>query len=126
MERKKYFTLEESSGYEGRYVIVPNWSEFPQMSTAGSFNILCARLLNLSYADYLRFCRDICGAQLIGKNWEYPVAYFEKSNESRELVNLLNSIMNLVMWEREHPDWRAHQEYLEQKKGVADEKVDNE
>ena len=30
-------------------------------------------------------------------------------------VRLLNSRMNLVVWEREHPDWREHQDYLAQK-----------
>lgn len=122
IERKRYFILEESPYYEKRYVITPNWEELPKMTTNGSFNVLGARLLNLSYSNYLRMCRDIAGAQIIGKNKTYPVPYFEMSNEVRALVGLLNAAMTLVMWERAHPDWREHQEYLLEKGKLVDGK----
>jgi hypothetical protein len=55
------------------------------------------------------------GAELTGKGRIYPVAYFAKTVNTVAFVRLLNSRMNLIMWEREHPDWREHQEYLAQK-----------
>lgn len=126
MTRIKYFQLEESPYHPNHYIIVPNFAELPPMSTEGSYNILGARLMNLSYADYLRFCRDIVGAEIMGKDTRYPVPYFVKSNETRAFVDLLSARMNLVMWERVHPNWREHQEYLKQKKGIANGTENNE
>ena len=119
MTKVEYFVLEESPYRPGKYTIRLNFDEFSsQLSTSGSFNLLPARLLNLSYAQYLRFCRDIVGGEIAGKNTIYPVAYFSKTMTTNAFVRLLNSRMNLVVWEREHPDWREHQEYLAQKEAA--------
>ena len=116
MTKVEYFVLEESPYRPGKYTIRLNFDNFPsQLSTEGSFNILPARLMNLSYAQYLRFCRDMVGGEIVGKNSTYPVPYFDKTMTTNAFVRLLNSRMNLVVWEREHPDWREHQEYLSQK-----------
>ena len=45
----------------------------------------------LSYANYLRMCRDRYGADIIGKGSKYPVAFFEKNEKTNELVAILNS-----------------------------------
>ena len=87
----------------------------PNMSTYGSFNLLAARVMGLTYANYLRFCRDVVGAELMGKNSAYPLAYFRNDIKTKQFVRLLNSRMNLIMWEREHPNWSEHKEYLEEK-----------
>ena len=119
MTKVEYFVLEESPYRPGKYTIYLNFDKFPsQLRTSGSFNLLPARLLNLSYAQYLRFCRDIVGGEISGKNTIYPVAYFNKTMTTNAFVRLLNSRMNLVVWEREHPDWREHQEYLAQKEAA--------
>ena len=119
MKKIEYFTLEESPYRPGKYTIRLNFDNFPsQLSTRGSFNILPARLLNLSYAQYLRFCRDIVGGEIVGKKTVYPIAYFDKTMTTNAFVRLLNSRMNLVIWEREHPNWREHQEYLAQKEAA--------
>lgn len=116
MTKVEYFVLEESPSRHGKYTIHLNFDKFPsQLSTSGSFNLLPARLLNLSYAQYLRFCRDIVGGEIAGKNTIYPIVYFNKTMTTNAFVRLLNSRMNLVVWEREHPDWREHQDYLAQK-----------
>lgn len=115
MTKVEYFLLEESISRPGKYILRLNFDKLPPMTTEGSFNILPARLLNLTYAQYLRFCRDIVGGEIGGKHSIYPVAYFTKSMTTNAFVRLLNSRMNLVIWEREHPDWREHQEYLAQK-----------
>ena len=119
MKKIEYFTLEESPYRPGKYTIRINFDKFPsQLSTSGSFNLLPARLLNLSYAQYLRFCRDIVGGEIVGKKTVYPIAYFDKTMTTNAFIRLLNSRMNLVIWEREHPDWREHQEYLAQKEAA--------
>ena len=116
MTKVEYFVLEESPSRPGKYTIRLNFDKYPsQLSTSGSFNLLPARLLNLSYAQYLRFCRDIVGGEIAGKNTIYPIVYFNKTMTTNAFVRLLNSRMNLVVWEREHPDWREHQDYLAQK-----------
>ena len=122
MTKVEYFVLEESPYVPGKYTIRLNFDKFPEMITSGSFNVMPARLLNLTYAQYLRFCRDIVGGELTGKRTMYPIVYFKKNLESLTLVRLLNSRMNLVMWEREHPDWREHQEYLALKEQMKQEK----
>ena len=119
MKKIEDFTLEESPYRPGKYTIRINFDKFPsQLSTGGSFNLLPARLLNLSYAQYLRFCRDIVGGEIVGKKTVYPIAYFDKTMTTNAFIRLLNSRMNLVIWEREHPDWREHQEYLAQKEAT--------
>mgnify|MGYP003411181305 CR=1 FL=1 len=57
---------------------------------AHSLNVLQARVLNLSFANYLRFCRDEYGAELIGKGSTFPYPRFASKNQANELVKLLN------------------------------------
>lgn len=116
MTKKEYFFLEESPYHPGKHILRIDFEAMPKMSSAGSFNILPARLLNLSYAQYLRFCRDILKAEIIGKNEKYPIVYFTPSMETNAFLRLINSRMYLVLWERENPDWKEHQEFLAEKK----------
>lgn len=93
---KKYFYLEESPYQPGKYRVAMNFDVFPGIRTVGSYNLLPARLLCLSYAEYLRFCRDELGAEIIGKKSMYPVAYFPDAKSATSLVNTLNSRMQLA------------------------------
>ena len=92
----KYFYLEESPSHPGKYRVAMNFDALPGIRTAGSYNLLPARLLCLSYAEYLRFCRDQLGAEIIGKKTMYPVAYFSDIKSAEGLVNTLNSRLSLV------------------------------
>lgn len=125
MIKVEYFVIEETPYAEDKYTIRLNFDKLPNISTYGSFGILPARLMNLSYAQYLRFCRDIIGAELIGKNTKYPYPLFKKNKELMAFVRLLNTRMNCVLWEKEHPDWQEHQEYLAKWKKEADNNVSN-
>ena len=60
-------------------------------------------------------CRDCFGAEIIGKDSNYPVAYFKRSKEFDTLVDLLNARANMVLWEREHPDFEEHADYVKEK-----------
>ena len=116
--KKECFKLEESPYQPGKWVICPIHENFhlEGMPNGGSYNIICARLMNLTYAQYLRFCRDILGAEIFGKKTMYPVAYFHRSAAVQQFVKLLNNRANLVLWEREHPDWKERADYVEKKK----------
>lgn len=71
--------------------------------TSGSYGVLPSRLLELSYANYLRFCRDILGATLYGKGHKYITVYFKNDSATRQLVRLLNARMELVLMDHENP-----------------------
>lgn len=94
-----YFIAEESP-YTNKYIIRPNFPVLPLTSTKGSFNILAARVMNLSYASYLRMCRDLYGAEIIGKNHRYCVAYFNDYKDTQPLLNELNKRVQILMKER--------------------------
>lgn len=99
---KKYFYLSESPSNKGKYLITVDSEDLPFKSgMIGSYNVLVARLLNLSYAQYLRFARDILGAELVGKNFTYIIPYYKRSNELDQFIILLNKRMELVLQERE-------------------------
>jgi hypothetical protein len=121
MIKKNYFYLDESPYQPGKYTVRIDFDLMPEMTTSGSYNILFARLMNLSYAQYLRFCRDALGATIVGKRCMYPVPYFVKNPYSIGLVRLLNTRMNLIIWEREHPNWEEHEEKVREHYAEASE-----
>jgi hypothetical protein len=105
---------DESAAHPGKWRIVPIHDNFHLGETTGSYNLICARLLGLTYAQYLRMCRDCFGAEIIGKGSMYPVAYFKRSTELDALIEFLNVQASLVLWEREHPDFDGHAEYVKE------------
>ena len=118
MKKIKCFTREESPYYPGKYIIKPIHENFHLEYTEGSYNVICARLMNLTYAQYLRMCRDCFGAEIIGKGAKYPVAYFKLSQELNDLIEQLNARANLVLWERENPDYEEHRRVVEEANNV--------
>lgn len=127
MVKKVCFKLEER---DGKNLIVPVYDNLPVGETSGSFNVLAARLMGLSYANYLRMCRDMCGATIVGKGNKYPVPYFGTSVQevivTKQLVKLLNARANVALWDKEHPDLMGRlEERLAEKKArkeLEDEK----
>ena len=115
MKKVKCFQREEATSQPGKYIIKPIHENFFLESTEGSFNVIGARLMGLTYAQYLRMCRDVYGAEIIGKNSKYPVAYFKLSQGLIDLIEELNARANLVLWEREHPDFEEHAAYVKEK-----------
>ena len=124
MTKQEYFILEESALRPGKFVIRPNYGTFPEFATSGSFNVLQARLMNLSYAQYLRLCRDTLGAELSGKGSLYPVPFFKNDMTVRAFVKLLNSRFAAVLWEKEHPNWREHEEYVNKKRAEMEARAE--
>ena len=108
MKKIKVFYRDECPNQPGKYMIRADLDKFYLEHTEGSFNIIGARLMGLTYAQYLRMCRDCFGAEIIGKNSQYPFVIFKRSKELDDLINQLNARANLVLWEREHPDFEEH------------------
>ena len=104
MNKVKCFVKDESASNPGKFIIRPVHENFHLDYTEGSFSVIGARLFGISYASFLRMCRDCYGAELIGKNSKYPVAYFKQSKGLELLLEDLNTRANLVLWEREHPE----------------------
>ena len=101
---ENYFYLDDSPVYKDKMIIRLHMDKLPfPTGTEGSYNVFPARLMNLSYADYLRYCRDRVGAELIGKNNKYVVPYFDDTQTVRGLVKLLNKRLEYVMLEQEYP-----------------------
>lgn len=100
MVKKECFGYDESPYNPGKYVIEIKHENLPLKGTRGSYNILCARLMNLSYPQYLRMCRDQFGAEIVGKGHLYPVAYFKKDKLLFQFVKLLNARANLALLDR--------------------------
>lgn len=87
----------ELSPYHNKYIISINHNNFRLGPTKGSYNIIMARLFNMSYATFLRMCRDVYGAELIGKKSMYPVPYFTESAKAMEVARLLNKRAEYVL-----------------------------
>ena len=108
MKKVKVFYRDESATHPGKYMIRADLEKFHLNFTEGSYNVIGARLMGLTYANYLRMCRDIYGAEIVGKGDAYPYPVFKLSRGLEELIDQLNARANLVLWEREHPDFEEH------------------
>lgn len=108
MKKIKCFEKSESASHPGKFLVRPLHDNLHLAYTEGSFNVICARVAGLSYANYLRMCRDQFGAEIVGKGSIYPVAYFKQGDGLTALVDWLNARANLILWEREHPDYEEH------------------
>lgn len=101
---EKYFYLDESPIYKNKYIIRLNHDKFLfPTGTSGSYNVFIARVLNLSYADYLRYSRDRLGAELVGKQSRYVMAYYDKNQTTEAFIKLLNKRMEYIMNEHSFP-----------------------
>ena len=94
---KTYFKLEESPYNPGKYVIRLEHDNLPLGVVHGSCNVLAARVCGLNWVEYLRMCRDVYGAELIGKNEKYPVAYFSNVTKGKQLVLVLNKQVSTIL-----------------------------
>ena len=94
---KNYFKVEESPYNPGKYIIRLVHENLPLGIVRGSCNVLAARVCDLDWIDYLRMCRDVYGAEIIGKNELYPVAYFSNPKKANELVLQLNQRVSTIL-----------------------------
>ena len=100
---KNYFYLDDSPIYKDRYVIKLRLEGLPFEKVRGSYMVFQARLMNLSYAQYLRFCRDVLGADLVGKGARYVIPYVEDKPEVKQFLKLLNTRMEYALSVKKDP-----------------------
>lgn len=113
---KTYFRLIESPIYPEKYIITIDPVDFPfPNKMTGSLDLLCARLLNLDYITYLRYMRDVLGAEIQGKRSRYMIVYLDKTDDVKSFLKLLNARMNYVMNEQKYP-----YDYLQKEDGTID------
>lgn len=93
---KTIYYLDESPYHPGKYMIYMHHNFLPKHVMRGSYHILDARLMMLSYAKYLRLCRDVYGAELFGKN-SFVVPYFSDKKKAQPLINELNKRINEIL-----------------------------
>lgn len=101
MIKVKVFELEESGYQPNKYILRFHPDRFYCENTAGSFAVMAARVAGLPYGMYCRFCRDVLGAEVVGKGNTYPIVYFQNTNEVRKFINLLNERANKIIQNRE-------------------------
>lgn len=100
----KYVYYEESPYNKGKYIISLHHEQFPFADgISGSYNVFLARLAGLSYADFLRMCRDEFGAEIIGKDKLYPVAYFNFGEGLSALTKWLDTRAKYILYRHNHP-----------------------
>lgn len=85
----KYFFTDLSS-ISNKYLIRMDFEKLPLHYTEGNFTLIAARLLNISYANYLRLARDSFNGQILGRNHSYPNVQFDKESDAAALCKLLN------------------------------------
>ena len=94
MKRIEYFTYVESMENRGKFLILPkDYDKLPfDTVCGGSYAVAPARVLGLSYAEYLRFVRDSYPniVELRGKNSLYIRPLWDLSNELLDFIKLLN------------------------------------
>lgn len=119
IEKKKIFYFRERDGEPNRFTLAIDYDLREEFFIGGlkegSYGILFARVLNMDFPTWLRFCRDVGGAELIGKDALYVYPVFKKTSEAIQILDMLNTQMNLIVWEKNNPDWKEHQEFLEKK-----------
>lgn len=104
MTNVEYFTYRESTS-PGEFVIVPkDYATFPFNTKAGgSYNLAPARVLGLSYPDYLRFLMTMFPNDVVvrGKRMIYATAYWKRDKMLHAFVKLLNNKLTLAMMKME-------------------------
>lgn len=98
---KKHFTIVEANGRDGYYRIIPNdYETFPMNTKAGgSYALAPARLLGISYPDYIRyiattFPNDVA---IFGKNCVFLEDCWRKGASLSLWLDLLNNKMELAI-----------------------------
>jgi hypothetical protein len=101
----KYFYLQNHPVYQDKYIIYFDYpTDYFLNGTSGSYDVFIARLLNLSYPDYLRWARDRLGAELIGKNKRYIKVLFNGNNPTVQIfIKVLNKRFEYIINEHDFP-----------------------
>lgn len=69
----------------------------PFFGTTGSFSVLFARILGLSYAASLRYLQDYYNAKVTGKDGLYCVIRFDNERDCRRVCELLSTRWDQIL-----------------------------
>lgn len=93
----KFVTVKESAYNDGKWLIFYELDKMPFTAPHHTFHILGARILGLTYAEFLRMCRDWYDAIIVGKNSSYPIPYFNSKQKAKELAEVLNIRLSAIL-----------------------------
>lgn len=107
-----FFTYKEIiENYPGRVLIVPKDSDnFPlYLNGEESIKLAPARVLGLSYPDYLLFIRQMFPEDVVIELDEenFPMAYWRKGQVFYTFLELLNSKLTLALKDKEMLSYEA-------------------
>ena len=93
-----YFQVTQSPySTEGEYFIQLKENAMKYFTPMkGSFSVLNARLMGLTFPDYLRYISARYNAHIIGKT-VYPIIYFENEQDAKNLANELDKRLLYVL-----------------------------
>lgn len=101
---KEKLVFYDKSPLNNKYYLCIDHESFPfPNGTRGSFLVMLARIAGMNYTDFLRVCRDVFGATLIGKGHKYVVPYFEFNEGLNAVVKWLNTRANYIIYRHNHP-----------------------
>lgn len=102
--KKEKLIYYDKSPINNKYYLCIDHTKFPfPTGTKGSYSVMFSRIAGLSYCDFLRMCRDVFGAVLVGKNDKYVVPYFTFSEGLMALTDWLNTRANYIIYRHNHP-----------------------
>lgn len=96
-------TFRAEEKIDNKYMITPN-EELYKIARenlgegkVSSFNIIAARVLGVTYAEFLRWARDNYNGTIIGKGYKYPyVVFYNKADCNKCCLFLTKRLNGLV------------------------------
>ena len=93
----KHLYIDENPYYNGTYLLIFKTNEYGWGKLSGHMGILGARLLQIDYVDYLRYCRDYYGAKIMGKKNAVPYLVFTDKKLVEKLGRILDSRLDIIL-----------------------------
>ncbi len=93
----KHLYIDENPFCKGTYLLFFKTNEFGWGKLPGHMGVLGARLLQISYPDYLRYCRDYYGAKIMGKKDLVPYLIFTDKKLVEKLGRILDSRLDIIL-----------------------------
>lgn len=91
----KAFFLDEVPWQAEGYIISNNFNEIEMPMINTSYQLLQARLVGMTYSQYLDFCRECLGAQVVRhKRAKYASVYFKDTPDVKKFIDILNQNFN--------------------------------
>lgn len=86
------FFLDEIPWQPDRYIISNHFDEIETPMIHTSYQLLQARLVNMTYKEYMEFCRDSLGAEVMKQpNQRWAAIHFKDTPDVRKFVGILNT-----------------------------------